>query len=178
MFKSTEMNKDLTIKMMEEDVVPAILGKCGNWAKSIVVIMDNAGGHGGGRGDMSTTTLAELNDWATKFIEAAKKSSKYKQLRLIEFKAQSPRSPDMNVLDAGAWWSLQVAVDEVDDETDRSASEIVIHDAVLKAWNTWINKDKIQKLFDDVLLNCKEIIRTNGGNLYQQPHRSPLHKTQ
>lgn len=65
---------------------------------------------------------------------------------------------------------MQVAVDEVDDVAGQTATEIVVHDAVLRAWNTWVNSDRIQKLFDDVTLNCGEIIRTHGGNLFEQPH--------
>ena len=161
-FRGVEMNRELTIKMMQENVVPAIMAKCGAWVKHIVVVMDNAGGHGGGRGDMSTTTLATLNEWAMTAVQG--------RVLTIEFKAQSPHSPDVNVLDAGAWWSLQVAVDEVDDVAGQTATEIVVHDAVLRAWNTWVNSDRIQKLFDDVTLNCGEIIRTHGGNLFEQPH--------
>ena len=168
-FKSAEMDKDSTMRMMKENVVPSILEKCGKWVKDIVVIMDNAGGHGGGRGDMNNTTLAQLNSWGAEFV---KTTTKFKQLHSIEFRAQSPHSPDMNVLDAGAWWSLQVAVDQLVDKEGESAAPIAVHDAVLEAWSTWVSSDKIQKLFDDILLNCEEVIKTSGGNLYLQPRHN------
>ena len=168
-FVPTEMNKEKTIEMVKRDVIPEILRQTGKWAKKIVLVMDNAGGHGGGRGDMTKTTLRQLNEWGERLPESLMAMCENKGLTL-KFIAQPPHSPDMNILDAGAWWSLQVAVDAVNDSTNKAPTEIDVHDAVITAWKTWVDDDKIEKLFADVLMNCCEIIRTRGGNLYQQPH--------
>jgi len=73
--------------------------------------MDNPGGHGGGRGDMTKTTIARLNAWAQQ-LPAVLQRLCGPQLSGIVFVAQQPRSPDTNALDLGIWVSLQVAVEK------------------------------------------------------------------
>ena len=172
-FVKESMTKEYFVDMLKTKLNPATLVRCGKWATSVVWYMDNAGGHGGGRGDMEKSTIAELNEWcATKLQKntALRKLCKDLQIPPIEFRAQPAHSPDVNPLDAGAWWSLQVAVDRVDDEHPERATEIMVHDTVLNAWESWESAERIAKLFEDVQLNCAEIKRTHGGNMYAQPH--------
>ena len=79
--------------MLKEKVIRDALSKC-PWATRIVVQMDNAGGHDGGKGDISTTTLNRLNEWAADLPQ------EYRDLLhnpdnppTIEFIAQPPRAP-------------------------------------------------------------------------------------
>ena len=135
-FIKESMTKDYFIKMLTTKLIPATLERCGKWAAKIVWFMDNAGGHGGGRGDMDKTTIAELNEWCKVMLpknKALRRLCKGGKFPIIEFRTQPPHSPDMNVLDNGAWWSLQVAMDAVNDEHPERATETTVHDAVLEA---------------------------------------------
>jgi len=61
---SCTLDTDKFLDMMETLVVRSALEKCGKWARQITFQFDNAGGHGGGRGDINQTTIAKLAAWA------------------------------------------------------------------------------------------------------------------
>jgi len=109
-WKLVNMDAALFKKYLMEKVVPDALRATGQWAKRIVIQMDNAGG---GQGDMNKTTIAELNEWAQQHLRRNGSLRRLcgRQLSEIEFVAQPPRSPDTNALDLGIWTSLQVAVE-------------------------------------------------------------------
>ena len=178
-FKTKEMDRGLTVKMLKDDIIPATLNKCG-WAKRIIWVLDNAGGHGGGRGDMTKTTLDPLNEWCkTLPPHLLKLCADPKHPPEITFMAQSPHSPDMNVLDNGAWWSLQVTVDKLNAQHGgvSTPAEIDVCNAVVDAWQHWVSAANITKLFNSVVINCQKVIDTHGGNSYKQPHhRDVNHK--
>ncbi len=171
-WKAEEMTRQKTIEMIQTLVIPLALQKCGQWAETIVVQMDNAGGHGGGRGDIRETTIAELDAWAAKLPAELVALCKGGKAQKIVFQAQPPHSPDLNALDNGAWWSLQTAVDRLTmGQAHREVSEIEVKDAVLQAWDVWGSAQQISKLFDDVRLNSECIVKCDGGNMYKSPHR-------
>ena len=62
-FEPMEIDRALTVHMLKHHILPQTLNRC-KWAKRIVWVLDNAGGHGGGRGDMQTNVLDPINEWA------------------------------------------------------------------------------------------------------------------
>ena len=171
-FRPMEIDRALTLFLLKYRVVPATLDKC-KWATSIVWVLDNAGGHGGGRGDMKKTVLDPLNDWCADLpgdirAHCANPATPPR----ITFIAQSPHSPDLNALDNGAWWSLQVAVDALNTKRGgvMAPTEIEVHDAVMEAWEGWVSAERIKKTFESVVLNAHRVVETGGRNDYTQPH--------
>jgi len=169
-WRSVIMNSALFKDFLKKKVVPDTLRATGAWARKIVVQMDNAGGHGGGRGDMAKTTLAELNKWAADLPKEL--------LNLcpsgppeIQFVAQPPRSPDTNVLDLGVWTSLQIAVDELKREKGISSPTVSeLFDSWISTWTEWPAAQVLTKIFGTLRNVLGLILATNGGNEYTIPH--------
>lgn len=94
-------------------MVPDVLAATGMWAKRIVIQMDNAGGHGGGKGDMTKNDHSRSQRVGCVDLpeEYARWWPVMEQPEIV-FVAQPPRSPDTNALDLGIWSSLQVAVEQ------------------------------------------------------------------
>ena len=90
----TTMDTKKFIEMMKELVIPAAIEKVKNWATTIVFQMDSAGGHG-----------VKMSQNALTYTDPATNIS----IRVV---LQPTKSPDLNILDLGAWYSLQVAVDK------------------------------------------------------------------
>ena len=89
----------------------------------------------------------------------------------IKFVAQPPNSPDLNVLDLGAWCSLQVAVECLRGErTTNVLTEDEILNACLKGWDEWEGKEKLEKLFTTLEKILAIVDEINGDNNYQIPH--------
>jgi hypothetical protein len=51
-FRPTTMTAKLFRRMLKWNVIEDAIRMTGSWAKEIIIQMDNAGGHGGGRGDL------------------------------------------------------------------------------------------------------------------------------
>jgi len=115
--KSVSMTKSRFLHFVKTGIVPAAVRTVFEWSKKIVIQMDNAGGHGGGRSDMASGTLLELTSWFGDLSDDQKLGlcpqvppSRWPP---VTFVAQPARSPDLNALDLGAWWSLEKAVGEI-----------------------------------------------------------------
>lgn len=170
--KLLNMDAKLFISMLKEKVVPDAVKKC-PWARRIVVQMDNAGGHGGGRGDIARKTLKELNDWGRalppEILSSLADPNKPPE---VLFVAQPPHSPDLNVLDLGAWRSMDIAVDEIKrNHIGRQLSLEEIHDAARDAWNSWNGAEKLKKLFETLQMIWPCVVRAEGGNNFDLPHK-------
>ena len=173
-FEPMEIDRALTVHMLKHHILPQTLNRC-KWAKRIVWVLDNAGGHGGGRGDMQTNVLDPINEWAKDLPQDIKAlCGDPRHPPDIIFKAQSAHSPDLNILDNGAWWSLQVAVDRLNTQHSRvlAPTELQVHDAVMEAWEGWVSAERITMLFESVVMNAHRVIETHGGNTYSQPHHT------
>ena len=169
---TANMTAKLFRRMLKEKVIPDAIRKTGSWAKEIVIQMDNAGGHGSGRGNIENTTLAKLRKFVEKHMcELKALCPERKDLPDIKFIAQPPNSPDLNVLDLGAWCSLQVAVEELKgSKRTRELRESEIREVCLRAWDEWDGMDKLGKLFE-MLEKILTIVKTIGGdNAYEIPH--------
>jgi len=165
------MDRAKFIDMMQELVVPAALRKCGAWSRQIVFQFDNAGGHGGGRGDIQKSSIDILNQWVASrpqdLLDCCNGS-----LPVIVFVAQPPRSPDLNVLDLGAWHSLQVAVDKFKHDNEVCANNVAeLRKLVLETWKSWVEANDaastLASLFTTLLRVCRLIKEADGGNSYQ-----------
>lgn len=170
--KVMNMSADLFITFLKEKVVPDALKKC-PWAKRIVVQMDNAGGNGGGRGDIAKKTLQKLNDWGEDLLQELRDGltdpSKPPELLFV---AQPLHSPDLNVLDLGAWRSMDIAVDELKrNHMGRQLTLEVIGEAAAMAWDVWNAADKLERLFETLQAIWACVVRVDGDNNYSLPHK-------
>jgi len=100
------MNVNMLCEMVKDKLTPEICLHI-TWARKVTVQMDSAGGHGGGKGDCSAV-IRKLNTIAKEELES-------RGLGEIElkFECQPKKSPDLNVLDLGAWFSIQSKVPAV-----------------------------------------------------------------
>lgn len=171
-WKLKNMDTALFIELLKEKVVPDILRKTGSWAKNIVIQMDNAGGHGGGKGNIRTTTLAELNNWGEHLPHTLAQLCSG-QPPTIKFIAQPPRSPDLNVLDLGIWTSLQVAVEKLRRTkgiAHPTTAEIV--QCCQTAWTTWDATEKLNSIFGTLEMVLTQVREVHGGNHYVLMHEN------
>lgn len=90
---------------------------------------------------------------------------------VLEFLTQPAQSPDLNVLDLGAWFSIQAVVEEIKYEREtetyvpaRFVRRIIT--AVMNAWKTWLASEKLELLFLELASNVRKVLRANGGNDY------------
>lgn len=160
--ENQNMDTNKFISMMKELVIPEAIKKVGSWATKIVFQMDAAGGHG------VKKSLKELT-----FTDVESNI-------VIETICQPAKSPDLNVLDLGAWYSLQVAVDKAKRDVALLSDLILelnpekpthrIIDAVRKSWNEWVSEKKISKLFRSVIMIMTQIVKERGGNNFEVPH--------
>lgn len=167
--KSVTMDKKVFIEMMKKKLLPAIIDKVRHLSaedrdklEEIEIQMDNAPGHA------PKTSLVNLNQ------HFQEKMSKHFEGISIKIVCQPPNSPDLNLLDLGAWRSLQTACNEVKDQfliSDTSGSiEGKLISAVLEAWKQWENEEKLRALVETLFLFMEEIIACGGSNHFRQPH--------
>lgn len=148
---NVNMDGDVFMRMMTNNVIPAIQEKC-KWAKKAIVQIDSAGGHRIGE------TLEKLN-------KIGKKTKPP-----IVFRTQPTRSPDTNVLDLGIWNSMRSRVSEVRYQrtADATMNQRII-DAVMEMWADY-DPSKLNNIFITLTAVLKEIKDHDGGNSFKQPH--------
>lgn len=147
------MIKTLFIPKMVEIGIKTLLSKPPGTDLVIWAQVDNAGGH------KLKTTLTEIN------LAGATAHSKIR----IHFHAQPPNSPDMNVLDLGAWNSLQTTVPALIYEHLGDSNEKRIIRAVEESFLLWNAREKCNSLFHTLKIFMAETI-SSGGNNSKQPH--------
>ena len=107
--------------------------------KKVIVQLDQAGGHRGGRRQIQPTL--------DKLTVLAKKVQGKTRGPPICFIAQPSKSPDFNVLDLGIWFSLSCGVPAVKYSEGRMIDRI-IHN-VLHHWNsTWDAWNRLRNVFE------------------------------
>jgi len=167
---SCTMDTSKFIDMMKTLVVPATLRKCGTWASKITFQFDSAGGHGGGRGDINATTVAELNAWAADLPSPLIELCNGHKPNIV-FVTQPTRSPDLNVLDLGAWHSLQVAVDNYKHDNGIRADNVEdLRKLVLDTWTSLTSAATLSALFTTLDRVFHLIEEVQGGNAYSIRH--------
>lgn len=160
--KPTTMDGALFQSMVQRFYIPAILALAERAFRTgiqrIVVHsqIDNAGGH-------AVHTSVEALNRIGYLI--------HPRLR-IHFYCQPPNSPDLNVLDLGAWNSLQKAVPPLvyDHAIGRGNIQERIIETVQSSFQTWNARAKCAKLFDTRRAFMYETIMHQGGNTFKQPH--------
>ena len=156
------MNGKMFVEMMKEKVFPAALAAVGSWADKIVMQIDSAGGHG------IKTSLPELEKEREQTWKDEETGVERKVV--VEVVTQPTRSPDLNVLDLGAWNSLQTAVESEklvgDGKAENQKSFHYIIDLVKRTWEKWESEEKLKALFDTLEENMKKIVECGGDNRY------------
>ena len=167
------LDAELFKKMMKEKVCSDLVQQTGEWASTFIIQMDSAGGHGGGNGDLNQTTIAELNKWANLWPPELKSLLPLDRQAAPPhwvFMAQPARSPDLNMLDLGAWCSINPLVPEIKIALDAAAPIEQVISNVQQAWSQWNSSEKLAQL-DDTLQHIFPLIeKCEGGNLYEMPH--------
>lgn len=166
--KSCSMNKKLFIEYVTSKVIPKVIHDTKKWVNKIVIQFDNAGGHGGSH-DRSKRTKDLLYDWVQAHQEKLKEMTGGTP-PTIEFVSQPANSPDLNVLDLGAWWSLDTAVKEVRTKPANISWNTAVREAVQKAWDSWVCTDSITRIFETHKKVMEEVLKVNGDNTYTLPH--------
>ena len=95
----------------------------------------------------------------------------------IEVITQPSKSPDLNVLDLGAWHSLQIAVDKLKRELNEAGGECTrvqlmvlqkpehrIIDLVETTWHQWESAAKLSKLFSSLSRILELVVLHRGDN--------------
>jgi len=173
--KPITLTKQRFLHMVKTLVVPSAVSRVFEWSRTIKIQMDNAGGHGGGRSDMAHGTLLELQTWYQCLSDDEKLALcpfvPPSRWPLIIFVSQPARSPDLNALDLGAWWSLEKAVGEITQKSDEETWIEAVQRRVMEAWNQWNAEDKCCKIFSSLKLVWAKIKEVNGGNCFVIPHQ-------
>ena len=134
------MDASLFVEMIETKLIPVIIERAQRVLDehpddrlTIYTQLDNAGRHGVG------TSVDILNE---------KGANAHPRIR-IHFHCQPPNSPDLNVLDQGAWHSIQKAVPSLvyDPSVPKSSLEDRIITTVQESFTTWNARAKCTDLF-------------------------------
>lgn len=161
------------IQYMQETVTSAVEKYNPAYMDRIVIQVDNAGGHGGGRGNMDETVFKTLYEW----LDSQRENNPKFRVPIF-FLAQPGRSPDLNVLDLGAWYSLQYAVSAVfykhcsnpEDKTWESQVE----KKCIETWNKWNTPEVLTKLFETLKNVHLKILQSGGENHFNVPHKREM----
>lgn len=174
-FPTIMMNKLVFFRMVEKKLIPAALriveSKISS-VKTIVVQLDFAGGHGGGKGNKRLLE-EELNALGKRVLDQRSTDpSVFNQDHLdIYFKVQPSSSPDLNVLDLGIWTSLAKGVRSSSVAHGSRIDRKMLMDEVQKRfWETWDSVSSLHNIYGTKKKIIETIIETGGGNHYKIPH--------
>jgi len=118
----------------------------------IFLVMDNAGGHG---------TRDTIDKYVADLLEDHK----------VQVIWQEPRGPELNLLDLGAWMSLQSAV-EKHFRGNRNDVEVLAR-KIAEVWSSY-DAAVFQKIWDRWKLALDLIIEDEGNNRLVNEHRGSL----
>lgn len=143
----------------------------------VIVQMDQAGGHGGGRSDMSKI-LSSLNSVGSTQripVQFITQPSRYALSYCELFHLFISRSPDFNALDLGAWRSLAAGVPSLKgkDKSGRLIDRIIFH--VLDRWKSWDAAHRLMNIFNTKSRIMQTVSSVNGSNEYKLPRSEFSH---
>ena len=163
------MNKKLFIEYCKCHLIPAIRNVLSrlNGITRVVAQIDNAGAHGGGRGDIQNTLKL--------LCHFGRQASPH-----ITFIAQPSRSPDFNALDLGAWFSLSCGVKAVRSQAvaaGQPKKRLVdnIMTQVIHRWNSWDAMTQLHNIFETKHRIMHASYAMNGSNEYLIPRSGQSH---
>jgi hypothetical protein len=164
----TTLDKKGFIKICTNDLLIEIrkITKKNKEIKKVIVQMDRAGGHGGGRSDMKGI-LKELNDVGAK------------ERPPVEFTTQSAKSPDFNSLDLGAWNSISCGVPAIKAQKEVDPKKKVctrIIEEVKKRWENWDSMTRLENIFATKSRIMQAVIDAEGDIKYKIPRSGKSHK--
>jgi hypothetical protein len=165
MFEKTTMTSKLFFEYCSKNLIPAIRSHLEQLpeVKKVIVQLDRAGGHGGGRANIDSM-IRKLNAVGRK---------RRKGSPVIVFLPQPSKSPDLNTLDLGIWHSLSCGVPAIRICTKRLMDQIIHY--VLQRWNTWDAWTRLQNVFDTKKKIFQIVKEQNGTNEYEIPHSNRSH---
>ena len=114
--------------------------------------MDNAGGHG---------TKHAIDQYVADLLET----------HIVQILWQEPRGPELNLLDLGAWMSLQSAVEKHFRETQNDQEALARK--IEETWNVF-DSTVFRRIFDRWVLALHLIIADGGDNRLVNSHRGKL----
>ena len=159
------------------EVITSVVTKIPSF-KRIRIIADVAGGHSLGKGTHYALNKS-LTD-ARKWIIENSAPGKFLFGNEIYFLLQPAQFPDLNMLDLGAWWSLETAVNELhydpawNQRTERP-SELLrdLNETVLKTWTSWSTSEILAKLQSTLIQNYWSTLKAKGRNVYERHSALP-----
>ena len=165
------MNKERFIEIIKTHVVPDALSKTRAFSTRITIQVDSAGAHGGGRTALETNTFPVLRAWVDGLTPRERRQlwPTNRPFPIIDFVAQPARSPDLNVLDLGAWRSLEIAAGSGSlggfDWATRLRERVVL------AWDQWCqHHENISCLFRKLEHVARAIVTVDEDNNFLMPH--------
>jgi len=174
-----EVPENMTANKFIDKYCKTLVGRCaevhdmclgkGVTIAEMSVWVDNAGGHGGGRGDMSNV-LVRLNSMAKERL-AELDEEKYRNF-CVTFNCQPPNSPDNNLLDLAVWNSLATGVELATLPTKEATEKVETRliSAVSARWATYNWPMLAPGLLRVHQAVQKLVIENDGGNNFQLPH--------
>lgn len=147
------MDGEVFMRMGKDLLLPAIAEKL-QWADTVTVQLDSAGGHRIGESVEYLNALGAISHPPT------------------TFRTQPCRGPDTNTLDLGIWNSLSSRVARV--KYDRSAEDSMnqrIIDSVNQMWKEYPGQEKLTAIFHTLRAVHRAIIASKGGNSFKPPRK-------
>lgn len=157
------LDSKLFVRLIKK-IISRLVPKVESWCQRIIVQFDSAGGHGGGRSANIPKTVTQLTEWIVRnpIIPASMD---------VSVRTQPAKSPDLNVLDLGAWWSLQAPVLRVKYTAAGGRTQFDrIVKTVVRVWNNWAASQKLTKLYSTLKEVARNIIADGGGNRFELGH--------
>ena len=142
-------------------------------AKRIRIIADGAGGHSVGKTGQNglERSLRDVRNWINENSNQGGMLENYD----FEFLLQPAQSPDLNMLDIGAWWSLETAVNDLRYDPNWSqrglkTSDLLreLNETVMNAWHSWDTKHVLSKLQGTLFSNYWSVLSSKGSNSYDK----------
>ena len=177
------ITKDIFLEYLWTRVLPGIFSTLTrlNQARSVVIQMDFAGGHGGGPGGRSRKVgyEAELNKTGASVVQEAINDGRCPKGTSVVFDVQPSSSPDLNALDLGVWYSIAAGVDDARADSVGEGCAGTVLEGLLKSvterWDkSWDARTKLSHIFatrDRIL----EVVAVDGTNTYKIPRSGVSH---
>lgn len=140
----------------------------------VYIFADNAGGHGVCGNGEREGSIEQLNKYIDKMYKPngddGPTNEAYKHVR---WETQPANSPDMNVLDLAAWFSVDSRVGEIKrqarDDPNRRPMKEKIRAAFQGAWRKWLeDPGPLQAIYRLLHITCESIVAANGRNDYSR----------
>jgi hypothetical protein len=159
----TKMTTAIFHDILKKKIVPAVLDvtrRIGPTTRAVIQF-DNASAHGGGRGDIQKKTIRPLDRWA---------ANEHKN---VNFRAQSPRSPETNLMDLGVWTAFQSFLNKARVMPESNENKGTFRERfgrlipeVLEKWKRTKSMTVMESIHAGLKTKLEQIVELKGGNGY------------